>query len=410
LLTGAWAACVLWRLFALARSARALSKWRREATVVPRSAIPLGVDELGSCEIRESANAAVPMVIGFGRPCILLPRGLTAKMSHAQLALVLRHEMAHVKRGDNWLTLLQRLSEAIYFHNPVIAWVSRQVERERECSCDDRAIRMAGQTGLDYADCLLQVTHEVAVSRAPALAVGAASSSSQLRLRIERLLNRSTLEDTHMSLRHVIGSAIALSTLATLLSISSPRADAANASAAHPIQSRNAGSAALGRALVEAAAQGRFDEARDLVAAGADVDFALDGDGTPLILAARQGELPLAEFLIERGADIDKFCPGDGNPLIQASAAGHGQVVATLVERGADVNAHDAYDESPLINAARNGHVRVVDYLLDHGADVNLTVEAATINGTELRSPLSEARKHGHEAVVRRLLQRGATR
>jgi beta-lactamase regulating signal transducer with metallopeptidase domain len=403
-----WTGVAGWRVLSLLRAARTLSEWRRNSTPVAPGDLPLDPTELGACEVRESARVPVPMVIGFARPCILLPRDLPSRMTRPQFALVLRHELAHARRGDTWLALLQRLVEAIYCYNPVVAWISRHVENERECSCDDRAIRTAGETDVEYADCLIHVTREAALARAPALAVGAGGRASQLRIRIERLLERSDREDTRMSLRYVLGSTLVLSALAALLSITSPRAIAENVDA-RP-DNRNVVSHALGQALVEAAAHGKLDRARDLVSAGADVNYALEGDGTPLILAAGRGEMELVEFLVERGADIDKFSSGDGNPLIAASAAGHRGIVAALVERGADVNSWDAEDESPLINAARNGHLNVLDYLLDHGADINLAVEASTIKGTELRSPLSEARKHGHDAVVQRLLQRGAIR
>jgi ankyrin repeat protein len=166
----------------------------------------------------------------------------------------------------------------------------------------------------------------------------------------------------------------------------------------------------LSTRLVEVAERGDVEAARELLAGGADVNFALDGDGTPLIQAARAGELSMVILLLEHGADVNRFSAGDGNPLIMAAASGHMDIVRALLDKGADVNAFDRSDESPLINAARGGHLDVVDLLIGRRANVNFAVEVDTLRGKELRSPLSEARKYGHQAVVERLKRAGATR
>ena len=65
-------------------------------------------------------------------------------------------------------------------------------------------------------------------------------------------------------------------------------------------------------------------------------------------------------------------------------------------------------DETPLINAARENRLEVARLLIARGADVNLAVEAATLNGSELRSPLSMAQRGGHDEMVQLLRTHGA--
>lgn len=393
-----WLAGALWKLSALLRATRALRRWRR-------AAIPVRIEWLPAGEVRESRDVSVPMVIGILRPCILLPEGLKDRLSASQLKLVLLHELAHVHRGDVRWVLVQRLIEAVYFYNPVVLWISRQIARERECSCDDRALRLAKGSNVEYADCLVEVTRHIIQPEVSALAVGAMRRSSELRHRVERLLHRMDGAETRASWASVGVAVCALVAIAVATSLGVPRFAEAQA----PTQGKRGGAIdPHGRSLVEAVNDDDVAAATALIDAGADVNYALAGDGTATIVAARRGNLRMVQFLIARGADPDGASAGDGNPLIVAAARGDMPIVNELVQRGANVNAYVPHDETPLINASRQGHLEVVRYLIDRGADVNLAVEAMTRNGVELRSPLGEARKHARKEVERHLQQHGA--
>lgn len=425
-----WLAGFLWRVAALLRGAHILRRWIREAQRIVPDCLALPRSLLANCEVKESAHVSAPLVAGFLRPSILIPVGLHERLSRSQLALVLRHELAHVRRGDAWLLLVQRLIEAVYFYNPVVHLMARRVERERERSCDDRAVQPdpARATNIDYADCLVDISRSMVARRAPALGVGAIRAPSELRARVERLLGRSESEDTRLSAGSVAVVSFALVIVAAALALTVPHADAAErdgatlvASASNDARDEDDESAMQGTAMPRDAASHAFvrelaedgmslDRVQDLIRSGVDVNYALEGDGTPLIIAARRGDLRLVKLLLENRADVDRFSAGDGNPLIAAAAAGQAPVAEVLVEHGANVNAHDPYDETPLINAAREGSLALVDYLISQGADVNLAVRASTLRGAELRSPLSEARKHGHDTIVERLQRAGAAR
>lgn len=81
-------------------------------------------------------RAAAPLMVGIVRPLILLPPAALTGWTPAELEMVLLHELAHVRRWDNLVNLLQRIVEALLFYHPAIWLVSRQVRRDREECCD----------------------------------------------------------------------------------------------------------------------------------------------------------------------------------------------------------------------------------------------------------------------------------
>jgi len=98
-----------------------------------------------------------------------------------------------------------------------------------------------------------------------------------------------------------------------------------------------------------------------------------------------------AGALLAAGADVNAKLTGDGSPLIVAARNGDLQLATRLVRSGANVNGFVLFDETPLINAARAGRIEMVRFLLDNGADPNLAVPSGNYPG-EMRSPLGMAR------------------
>jgi len=134
-----------------------------------------------------------PTVVGVIRPTILLPVSLLSGLTPEQVEVVLAHELAHIRRYDHLVNLLQRLIEAFLFFHPAVWHVSGRIRIERENCCDDLVLA-TGTRPLDYASLLVQVaqaahagiTGSVPPSRAATLAV--TGSPSQLRHRIARLM------------------------------------------------------------------------------------------------------------------------------------------------------------------------------------------------------------------------------
>ncbi len=91
-------------------------------------------------ELLESEIAKVPMMAGFLKPVILIPIGLLAQLPADQVEAVLLHELAHIRRKDYLVNILQHFAEIIFFFNPGVLWLSSLLRDEREHCCDDMAI------------------------------------------------------------------------------------------------------------------------------------------------------------------------------------------------------------------------------------------------------------------------------
>ena len=92
----------------------------------------------------ESALVDVPTVIGWIKPVILLPASALSGLSPHQLEAILAHELAHIRRHDYLVNLLQTLVETLLFYHPAVWWLSRRIRVERENCCDDLAVSLCG--------------------------------------------------------------------------------------------------------------------------------------------------------------------------------------------------------------------------------------------------------------------------
>jgi beta-lactamase regulating signal transducer with metallopeptidase domain len=101
----------------------------------------------------ESLRVEVPTVVGWMRPVILFPAATLVGLTPAQLEVVLAHELAHVRRLDYLVNLIQTAVETLLFYHPAVWWVSNRVRVEREHCCDDAAVAACGDA-LAYARAL----------------------------------------------------------------------------------------------------------------------------------------------------------------------------------------------------------------------------------------------------------------
>jgi beta-lactamase regulating signal transducer with metallopeptidase domain len=89
----------------------------------------------------ESGVTRIPVVIGHLKPVIYMPLGLLANLPPEQVEAVLLHELAHIRRHDFLINLLQNIAETVFFFNPGLLWISSLLKQEREHCCDDMALR-----------------------------------------------------------------------------------------------------------------------------------------------------------------------------------------------------------------------------------------------------------------------------
>ena len=104
-------------------------------------AASLGIDR--PVTLLESKLVKVPVMVGWVKPVILFPFALLMQLPAGQVEAVLLHELAHIRRRDYCVNLLQHFAETIFFFNPGLLWLSSLIRDERENCCDDIAI---GQT------------------------------------------------------------------------------------------------------------------------------------------------------------------------------------------------------------------------------------------------------------------------
>ncbi len=128
----------------------------------------------------ESARVRVPTVVGWLRPVVLLPFAAATGLTPAQLEAVLLHELAHVRRHDYLVNLLQSAAEVLLFYHPGVWWVSERVREEREACCDDVAVAACGDA-LVYARALTRL--EGLRAAPPRLAMAADGGSLLHRVR-----------------------------------------------------------------------------------------------------------------------------------------------------------------------------------------------------------------------------------
>jgi TonB family protein len=141
----------------------------------------LGVER--AVRLMHSALVQAPTVIGWLRPVVLIPASCLTGLSTMQIEAVLAHELAHIRRHDYLVSVLQSVIETLLFYHPAVWWVSKQVRRERECCCDEMAVAVGGDR-LAYARALSLL--EERRSFYPEVALGA--NGGVLKMRIKRLL------------------------------------------------------------------------------------------------------------------------------------------------------------------------------------------------------------------------------
>ena len=153
-------------------------------------------------------RVAVPTVVGILRPMILLPLCLSSGLAPSQVEAVLSHELAHIRRYDQLVNILQRVIESFLFFHPAVWYVSRKIRREREHCCDDLAVAAGGQR-YAYAESLVRLAEASREwrrgwpRRGESISQLASSSAgerpSALYLRVARLLGAGSHERVRLS-------------------------------------------------------------------------------------------------------------------------------------------------------------------------------------------------------------------
>jgi len=149
----------------------------------------------GLCGVRRIAICTTdrldrPSVIGFFAPRILIPGWLFTRLTREELEQVVLHEAEHLRRRDDWTNLMQKLCLVFFPLNPALAFVERQLCREREMACDEAVVRRT-RAPRAYAACLASLDERGLERRAEALSLGAWQRRPELVHRVHSILRGS---------------------------------------------------------------------------------------------------------------------------------------------------------------------------------------------------------------------------
>lgn len=161
----------------------------------------------------ESLRAKTPMVIGYLKPVIIVPVGIFTHLPFNQVEAILAHELAHIKRNDFLINIIQSVVELLFFYHPVIYLISKHIREERENCCDDIALQFCKDSS-QYVKALASMEGILPANPYPAVAF--VQKKNNLLNRMKRILKSNDMK-TKLSDRIVAGSIILAGILTLVL-------------------------------------------------------------------------------------------------------------------------------------------------------------------------------------------------
>jgi hypothetical protein len=165
-----------------------------DARTVPMLALATGhqlaiqarlCDLRGSPALLETRGNGSPMLIGILRPAIVVPAGTVRKLNLPELAMVLGHELAHIRRGDLLWNLAAACVQTVFFFHPLVWLSQQQLNLAREVAADELAILRQHHDPASYGTLLVSVISRLGPSRLiPTMSMGTAGSVQSLTRRL----------------------------------------------------------------------------------------------------------------------------------------------------------------------------------------------------------------------------------
>jgi beta-lactamase regulating signal transducer with metallopeptidase domain len=141
-----------------------------------------------SVALCQSDRLQVPTAIGFVKPAVVIPSWAMQELSTPELNAILLHELAHLRRRDDWTNLAQKILKALLFFHPAVWWIENQLTLEREMACDD-AVLAETANPRDYAQCLIAMAEKSFMRRSVALAQAAVNRMRHMSQRVSQILD-----------------------------------------------------------------------------------------------------------------------------------------------------------------------------------------------------------------------------
>ena len=145
-------------------------------------------DSPRSVAVCVSDSLRVPTAIGFVSPLVVIPAWAMQELSPTELNTILLHELAHLRRWDDWTNLVQKVLGALLFFHPAVWWIEKKLALEREMACDDLVLART-ESPRAYAECLVSLAEKSLLRRGLALAQAAVGRMRHMSLRVAQILD-----------------------------------------------------------------------------------------------------------------------------------------------------------------------------------------------------------------------------
>lgn len=346
-----------------------------------------------------SARVESTFTTGWLKPLVMLPSGLFQELRESQLMAILAHELAHVKRHDFAVNLLQTLLSTFFFYHPGVWWMSARIHDEREHCCDDLAVKATGEP-IDYARTLVQLREKELVAPELTMAFTGGGFGGRVKRLLSGYLGTATFGEGVVTTL-IIGATLSLAMAAT--------GKANTAFGAQPEIS------AIGESFAPASSPPNASEIKQRIEAMVMEELAREGIVAPygeaeeptdefslLMRSIRDGDVEMFRYLMDKVKDLERTDRHDFTPLMAAASEDETEIAQLLIGRGVNVNQVSTNGWTALIEAADEGSFEVARLLIKHGADVDLKGPNA------YRNALDMAASEGHPEIIRLLLDSGA--
>ncbi|HKU26371.1 MAG TPA: M56 family metallopeptidase [Candidatus Sulfotelmatobacter sp.] len=194
-LFSAWAVIVALLLARVGKSIWHLQALRNACVPIDLTSIDPSVAEtlkrrqsLRKVVLCTSEKVRVPTALGLIRPAIVIPQWVLDELPAGELNQVVLHELAHLRRWDDWTNLAQQIVKALFFFHPAVWWIEKKIAFEREMACDDAVLAETGNAR-SYAECLAHLAERSFLQRSVALAQALVGRIAQTSQRVAQILD-----------------------------------------------------------------------------------------------------------------------------------------------------------------------------------------------------------------------------
>ncbi len=186
----------IWRMQVLRRQCTVIDPNRLHPSV-RRTVEAFSSQSRLKIRIAISDEARVPSAIGLGKRTIILPEWTLQEIPPADLSAILLHEFAHLRRGDDWTNLIQKIVRALFFFHPAVWWLDDRLSTEREMACDD-AVLAETDNPRGYANCLVSLLEKSFAHRGWSMAQAAVNRAREASLRLAQILDKNRIAQTRV--------------------------------------------------------------------------------------------------------------------------------------------------------------------------------------------------------------------